>query len=71
MIEFEKWWKEKIKERSFPRCVARQPCEDTWKAALEWIQDSYKFARDGFDLGLWDMIKKELGEDKCRDPKKI
>ena len=38
-----------------------------WKAALEMVQRWYQEAREGrpqtFDLGLWDMLKKELDED--------
>jgi len=63
MKEFEKWWKEDYSKRKFwetepPSCIA----ECAWKAALEWFLASLKAARDGFDLGLYDTINKELGE---------
>lgn len=65
--EFEKWWREDYSKQKFwepepPSSIA----ECAWKAALKWIQRELQKAREGrdvrFDLGLYDMLKKELGE---------
>lgn len=62
MSEFEKWWNEELTKTEKGYCMI------AWRAALEMVQDWYKEARDGFDLGLLDMIKKELdgtSEKRC------
>ena len=73
MKEFEKWlkltqdgWVKDINGRTWPSfgCLntndEAECAEMGWRAALKMVQDWYKDAREGFDLGLWDMIKEEL-----------
>lgn len=71
MTEFEKWWDENICEVvGDSGCISCDTCKrihaTIWRAALEWIQRELQRAREGndvrYDLGLYDMLKKELGE---------
>lgn len=57
MEQFEKW--SRMTETTFPKTVYTER-KKAWKAALGWVLTEYQKAREGFDLGLWDMIKKEL-----------
>lgn len=65
MKQFDKWWLE-YNKRLYnvsikPQEVApRKLAENGYRAALEMIQDWYKNAREGFDLGLYAMLKEEL-----------
>ena len=67
MTEFESWNKLRgidFRIRFSPpkqfEAYIEQEREDSWEAALRWVLDEYKVAREGFDLGLWEMIMEEL-----------
>lgn len=67
MKQFEKWLKEdSIKSGYLYDEEAERQREKGWRAALEMVQRWYMEVREGrpqtFDLGLWDMLKKELEE---------
>ena len=64
MKEFDKW--NSKQERIVPSDTGRlytlidHERKYAWRAALEMVQAWYKDAREGYDLGLWDMLKEEL-----------
>ena len=66
MKEFEKWltqYKSQLYEIGLSHpVVSRANTKAAWRAALEWVRADLKAAREGFDLGLYDTLKKELGE---------
>jgi len=63
--EFGRWFKKKVIDYSHASYY-KDKYEEGWEAALRWIQREYMKAREGrdvrFDLGLCDLLKKELGE---------
>ncbi|KKL24826.1 hypothetical protein LCGC14_2411460 [marine sediment metagenome] len=54
MREFEKWYEEFGKKWASPR---RHMCEESWKAALEWVLD---MSDDRIDR---DMLNEEVGRE--------
>lgn len=58
MKEFDKW----LKENDWQCWLydEEDAAKEGWRAALGMVRNWYKESREGFDLGLWDMIEKEL-----------
>lgn len=38
MINFEKWWLQPKNDQIFDLAGDKECCEETWKAALEWVK---------------------------------